>query len=162
MTPKSLLRSRDCRSSIEDLVSGTFRRILPDVSGTPPEKVRRVLLCSGRIYYDLAKKREEIGADDVHIVRFEQLYPLHGQEIADVLMPYTAGTELVWVQDEPWNMGAWYFIKVRLQAIFGDGMPIQCVSRSESASPATGSNYAHRLENKALMEAAFAQSEDRD
>lgn len=161
MTPKSLLRSRDCRSSLEDLTSGTFRRILPDVSGTPAEDVRRVLLCSGRVYYDLAKKREEIGADDVHIVRFEQLYPLHGQEIADVLMPYTAGTELVWVQDEPWNMGAWYFIKVRLQAIFGDGMPIQCVSRSESASPATGSNYAHRLENKALMEAAFAQSKDR-
>lgn len=162
MTPKSLLRSRDCRSSLEDLTSGTFRRILPDVSGTPPEDVRRVLLCSGRIYYDLAKQREKLGADDVHIVRFEQLYPLHGQEIADVLTPYSAGTELVWVQDEPWNMGAWYFIKVRLQAIFGDGMPIQCVSRSESASPATGSNYAHRLENKALMEAAFGQSRDRE
>lgn len=160
MTPKSLLRSRDCRSSLEDLMHGTFHRILPDVSGTPPEDVRRVLLCSGRIYYDLAKKREEVGADDVHIVRFEQLYPLHGQEIADVLAPYTAGTELVWVQDEPWNMGAWYFMKVRLQAIFGDGMPIQCVSRAESASPSTGSNYAHRIENKALMDAAFGQAAD--
>lgn len=162
MTPKSLLRSRDCRSSLEDLTSGTFRRILPDVSDIPPEKVRRVLLCSGRIYYDLANARKKEGVDDVHIIRFEQLYPLHGAEIAEVLTPYQAGTELVWVQDEPWNMGAWYFIKVRLQAIFGDGMPIQCVSRSESASPATGSNYAHRLENKALMEAALGISRASD
>lgn len=157
MTPKSLLRAREARSSLEDLVAGTFRRILPDVSGTDPSRVRRVLLCSGRVYYDLAKARKEFEADDVHIIRFEQLYPLHGQEIADVLAPYQAGTELVWVQDEPWNMGAWYFLKVRLQAIFGDGLPIECVSRSESSSPATGSNYAHRLENKALMEAAFAR-----
>lgn len=157
MTPKSLLRARECRSSFEDLTSGTFRRILPDVSGSDAKKVRRVLMCSGRVYYDLARAREEFGATDVHIIRLEQLYPLHGKELADVLAPYESGTELVWVQDEPWNMGAWYFIKVRLQAIFGDGLPIQCVSRAESSSPATGSNYAHRLENKALMAAAFGR-----
>ena len=157
MTPKSLLRSRECRSSLEDLTSGAFQRIIPDVSGTDPDRVRRVLLCSGRIYYDLARARQERSADDVHIIRLEQLYPLHGQELADVLSPYGPGTQLMWVQDEPWNMGAWYFIKVRLQAIFGDSLPIKCVSRAESASPATGSGYAHRLENKALMDAAFSR-----
>lgn len=158
MTPKSLLRSRDCRSTLEDLAQGSFQRILPDESGTDPSGVRRVLMCSGRIYYDLAKARKEGEHDDVHIIRLEQLYPLHAQELADVLSPYPAGTELVWVQDEPWNMGAWYFIKVRFQAIFGDHLPIKCVSRAESASPATGSGYAHRLENKALMEAAFSRN----
>lgn len=158
MTPKSLLRAKECRSSLEDLTQGTFRRILPDTSGTDPSQVTRVLLCSGRVYYDLEKARKEFGASDVHIIRFEQLYPLHGREIAEALQAYRPGTELLWVQDEPWNMGAWYFIKVRLQAIFGDNLPIKCVSRAESSSPATGSNYAHRLENKALMAAAFGRS----
>ena len=158
MTPKSLLRAKDCRSSLEDLTHGTFRRILPDTSGTDPSQVNRVLICSGRVYYDLEKARKEFGATDVHIVRLEQLYPLQGRELAEVLQPYRPGTELYWVQDEPWNMGAWYFIKVRLQALFGDNLPIKCVSRAESSSPATGSNYAHRLENKALMAAAFGRT----
>lgn len=158
MTPKSLLRAKECRSSLEDLTQGTFRRILPDVSGTDPAQVTRVLLCSGRVYYDLERARKEFGATDVHIIRFEQLYPLHGREIAEVLQAYRPGTELFWVQDEPWNMGAWYFIKVRLQALFGDNLPIKCISRAESSSPATGSNYAHRLENKALMAAAFGRT----
>ena len=158
MTPKSLLRAKECRSSLEDLTSGTFRRILPDTSGTDPAAATRVLLCSGRVYYDLERARKEFGADDIHIIRFEQLYPLHGREIAEVLQKYRPGTELYWVQDEPWNMGAWYFIKVRLQAIFGDNLPIKCISRAESSSPATGSNYAHRLENKALLDAAFRRN----
>jgi 2-oxoglutarate dehydrogenase E1 component len=155
MTPKSLLRAKACRSPLKELTEGRFQRIIGDQSGTPASEANRVLLCSGRIYYDLVAAREESGRDDVHIIRLEQLYPLHSDELARALRPYGAGTELFWTQDEPWNMGAWYFIKARMQAIFGNNLKIQCISRAESASPATGSGYAHRLENKALMDAAF-------
>jgi 2-oxoglutarate dehydrogenase E1 component len=156
MTPKSLLRHKRAVSSIEEFVNGSFQTIIPDVSGQPATSARRVLLCSGRVYYDLEMERERRGINDVHIVRIEQFYPLDGAGLARVLQPYGAGTELFWVQDEPWNMGAWYFMKVRLQALFGDGLRIHCVSRAESASPATGSAAAHKIENQHLLDAAFA------
>jgi 2-oxoglutarate dehydrogenase E1 component len=155
MSPKSLLRHKRCVSSLQDLAEGSFQRILGDVSGSAPGQVRRVLLCSGRIYFDLEQERERRQAQDVHIVRLEQLYPLDVHTLGRILSHYAPGTELVWVQDEPWNMGAWYFIKARLQAVFGNDLPLQCVARAESASPATGSMAAHRLENARLMDAAF-------
>ncbi len=155
MSPKSLLRHRRCVSRLFELSVGSFQPILPDVSGSDPNGVSRVLLCSGRIYYDLEAEREKRGAHDVHIIRLEQLYPLEARQMASVLAAYRPGTELVWVQDEPWNMGAWYFIKARMQAMFGDSLPIQCVARAESASPATGSSAAHRVEQNELMNAAF-------
>ncbi|TVQ97773.1 MAG: 2-oxoglutarate dehydrogenase E1 component [Deltaproteobacteria bacterium] len=156
MTPKSLLRHKRAVSTLKDLADGTFHRIIPDVSGTAPDRVRRVLLCSGRVYYDLEEEREKREATDVHILRLEQLYPLDGNLLAQLLAPYAPGTELCWVQDEPWNMGAWYFIQARLTALFGTGLPLQCISRAESASPATGSASAHRLENRQLLDAAFS------
>jgi 2-oxoglutarate dehydrogenase E1 component len=161
MTPKSLLRHKRCVSTLDELVNGSFRPVLPDTSGTPASSARRVLLCAGRIYFDLEAEREKRGASDVHIVRIEQFYPLDHAALAEVLSPYAAGTELFWVQDEPWNMGAWYFMKVRLQALFGDELRIHCVSRAESASPATGSAAAHRLESQHLMDAAFAAAAPR-
>jgi len=155
MSPKSLLRHKRCVSTLEDLANGSFQRVIGDTSGTSPESARRVLLCSGRIYYDLEQERETRKAADTHIIRLEQLYPLDARAIASILSAYKPGTELVWVQDEPWNMGAWYFIKARLTALFGDGLPLQCVARAESASPATGSNAAHKFEAAHLMDAAF-------
>ena len=155
MSPKSLLRHKRAVSSLEELATGEFHRILPDTSGVPAAQARRLLLCSGRVYFDLEQEREKRGAHGVHIVRLEQLYPLDSAMLTQVLSGYQAGTEVVWVQDEPWNMGAWYFIKARLQALFGDGLPLQCVARAESASPATGSSSAHKLEQRALMDAAF-------
>ena len=157
MTPKSLLRHKGAVSTLRDLEQGTFQRVIEDQGGAPAARARRVLLCSGRIYYDLIDERAKRGADDVHVIRFEQLYPLQSDVVARALRPYRAGTQLVWVQDEPWNMGAWYFIKARLTAMFGDGLPLQCVARAESASPATGSPAAHRYENAQLLEAAFAR-----
>lgn len=156
MTPKSLLRHRSAVSTLKDLSEGHFQKILPDQSGTNPDKVRKVLLCSGRVYYDLDAERAKRGAEDVHIIRLEQLYPLSGNELADVLKVYPASAELVWVQDEPWNMGAWYFIQARLLAIFGQGLGLQCVARAESSTPATGSMSAHRYENAQLLDAAFS------
>ena len=156
MTPKSLLRHKRAVSTLHDLAHGQFMPILPDTSGADPASAKRLLICSGRVYYDLEQEREKRKADNVHIIRIEQLYPLRGPELARVLAPYPAGTELFWVQDEPWNMGAWYFINTRLRALFGDGLPLKCVARAESASPATGSAAAHRFENKTLMNAAFS------
>lgn len=155
MSPKSLLRHKRATSTLDDLSGGRFHKVIPDVSGTPAEKAQRVLICSGRIYYDLEVERENRGATDVHIIRLEQLYPLDASVMTQVLSAYQSGTELVWVQDEPWNMGAWYFIKARLQALYGDGLPLQCVARAESASPATGSRAAHLMEHQKLMDAAF-------
>jgi len=156
MSPKSLLRHKRCVSSLEDLSEGSFQTIIDDTSSVAPADARRVLLCSGRLTYDLEAEREKRNANDVHIVRIEQLYPLDEARLTETLQAYGPGTQLVWVQDEPWNMGAWYFIKARLQALYGDDLPLQCVARAESASPATGSGASHRLEHTILMEAAFA------
>jgi 2-oxoglutarate dehydrogenase E1 component len=156
MAPKSLLRHKSCVSSLTEMATGSFQRIIGDVSGSDPAKARRVLLCSGRLYYDLEAERARRNANDVHIVRLEQLYPLDVNGLTRILGQYRPGTQLVWAQDEPWNIGAWYFIKARLQAIYGDGLPLQCIARAESASPSTGSLAAHRLENHQLLQAAFA------
>ena len=157
MSPKSLLRHKAARNTLDELATGGFQEVLADVGGTDPAGVRTVLLCSGRIYYDLEAERAARGASHVHIVRLEQLYPLDSAALTRVLSAYGPGTQLRWVQDEPWNMGAWYFIKARLHALFGDALPLQCVARAESASPATGSAASHKLENRVLLDAAFAE-----
>ncbi|MCA9603522.1 MAG: 2-oxoglutarate dehydrogenase E1 component, partial [Myxococcales bacterium] len=136
MSPKSLLRHPAARSTVEELATGEFQRIIKD-SVVKPSKARRVLLCSGKVYYDLLKARDERNIDDIAIVRVEQLYPLRGAELKRVLRYYKDGTDLVWVQEEPWNMGAWYYVRARFPDIFGK-RDIRCMSRVESASPATG------------------------
>jgi 2-oxoglutarate dehydrogenase E1 component len=152
MTPKSLLRHKEAVSPLRDLAHGRFRRVLPD--DLDPSTVRRVLLCSGKVYYDLYDARRKLGRTDVAIVRLEQLYPLN-HELPEVLAPYADGTPLVWVQEEPSNMGGWYFVNARLPPAIGDRLPLSLASRAESASPATGSKASHYLEQKMLIEAAF-------
>jgi 2-oxoglutarate dehydrogenase E1 component len=153
MTPKSLLRAKEAGSLPEELTTGGFQRVLPDTT-VDPAKVTRVLLCSGKVYYDLARARTEHKRDDVAIVRLEQLYPLNGA-VTKALAPYKDGTKLVWVQEEPRNMGAWYFLNARLRDTIGDRLPLSVACRAESASPATGSKASHYLEQKMLLEAAF-------
>jgi 2-oxoglutarate dehydrogenase E1 component len=155
MTPKGHLRL--ATSTIDDFANGSFQRVIGDTSGTDPADVKRILLCSGKVYYDLEKKRTELGANDVAIVRLEQLYPLN-DAIVKTLAPYKDGTPLVWVQDEPWNMGAWYVLNCRLPLLLDKRLPLSCVSRVESASPATGSHASHDLEQQMLLEAAFKRS----
>ena len=155
MTPKSHLRSKDAVSPLEDLGEGTaFQRVIPDAA-VDPQRARKVLLCSGKIYYDLVAERAKRGADDVAVVRLEQLYPLSQSELTGVLAPYRDGTPLVWVQEDPWNMGGWYFLAARLPGLVGARLPLSCAARDESASPATGSAASHKLEHTRLMEAAF-------
>ena len=156
MTPKSLLRARAASSTLSDLSHGSFRRILPDESGADPATVRRVLLCSGKVYYDLAAAREQRKARDLAIVRLEQLYPIQEADLTAALAPYRLGTELVWVQEEPFNMGAWYSLSARWPRALRERHRLCCVSRPESASPATGSAASHKLEQRLLVDQAFA------
>ncbi len=152
MTPKSLLRHKEAVSPITEFSHGRFRRVIPDA--TDPAKVKRVLLCSGKFYYDLLDARRKLGREDVAIIRLEQLYPLN-EELPKALEGYADGTPLVWVQEEPSNMGAWYFVHARLRDAIGDRLPLSLASRVESASPATGSKASHFLEQKMLIEVAF-------
>jgi 2-oxoglutarate dehydrogenase E1 component len=165
MTPKSLLRVAATSkgpnrpvSTITDLSEGRFRRVLPDLEpelgGCEPRNVKRILLCSGKVYFDLAQAREARGRTDVAILRLEQLYPLH-QELRDALEPYARGTELVWVQEEPKNYGSWYYVNSLVREFLGDRFPLRCVARAASASPATGSKGAHVIEHKLLLDEAF-------
>jgi 2-oxoglutarate dehydrogenase E1 component len=153
-SPKSLLRAPDAFSTVDDLAAGSFQRVIGDTT-VDPKQTNRVLLCSGKVYYDLVKNRKELQRQDVAIVRLEQLYPLN-QTLNEALAPYRDGTPLVWVQEEPRNMGPWYFLNARLREFIGDRLPLSMVSRAESASPATGSKASHDLEQKMLMAAAFS------
>lgn len=152
-TPKSLLRHPAARSSLQEFTDGSFARTIPD--SMELQNVRRLILCGGKVYYDLAKYREDQEINDVAIVRIEQYYPLPDSFIENVLKPYAKQTPVMWVQEEPENMGAWRFWRAR----FGDtilGREFSVVSRPESASPATGSAASHKLEQQELLQQAFA------
>src|SRR5690606_5526067 len=140
--------------TLADLSDGRFQRVIAD-DVVDPQKARKVLLCSGKVYYDLARHRFEHGIDDVAIVRLEQLYPLN-EELDEVLEAYAEGTPMVWVQEEPWNMGAWFYVNAEFPERLGGRLPLSVVARPRSASPATGSKASHVLEQKMLVDAAFA------
>jgi 2-oxoglutarate dehydrogenase E1 component len=156
MSPKSLLRHRRAISTMEELAEGAFQRIIPDDPAIDPGKVRRLVMCTGKIYYDLLERRERDNVADVGILRVEQLYPLRPSELQARLAPYPRDVDLVWVQEEPWNMGAWYFMRARLPEILGDEQPLRCIARPESASPATGSRASHQMEQRLLIDEVFS------
>jgi 2-oxoglutarate dehydrogenase E1 component len=151
-TPKSLLRLKAAVSGIDEFTSGTFRPVLPDAT-VDPAGVTRVLLCSGKVYYDLAAKREELGRRDVAIVRVEQLYPLPAEELKVELGRFP-NAQLVWVQEEPANQGAWPFIALNLPEHL-EGRALARASRKASASPAVGSHNVHELQQAEVVATAF-------
>jgi 2-oxoglutarate dehydrogenase E1 component len=155
LTPKSLLRHPRVVSPLSELADGRFQRVIAD---DRPEDVatRRILLCTGKIYWELLEKREELGADDVAIVRVEQLTPFPYAGFKRVLDRYEAGTEAVWVQEEPFNMGAWYHTRLNGGMELLDRFPLRELTRPISASPATGSLATHKREQAELLERAFA------
>ncbi|HKY38748.1 MAG TPA: 2-oxoglutarate dehydrogenase E1 component [Polyangiaceae bacterium] len=153
-TPKSLLRLPQCVSSLDDFGADGFQRVIGDVTGL--KKAARVLLCTGKVYYDLEKRRTELGRTDVAIVRLEQLYPLPDRVLRAALDHFDDGTQFVWVQEEPENMGAWRHMRVRHGSMMFGRFPFTGICRAESASPATGSHSAHKLEQQELLERAFA------
>jgi len=160
-TPKSLLRHRLVVSNIEDFTTGTFMPVLgdPGVNGQPldPGAVTRVMLCSGKIFYELYTTRAERGATDTAILRLEQLYPLPVEELKAALSAYRNAEEIVWVQEEPANQGAWSYIALNLVEHL-DGVRLRRLSRPAAAAPATGSTKMHELEQEELIEAAFPRT----
>lgn len=151
MAPKSLLRAKEARSKVEDFTDGIFQEIKPDPQ--PPEKAEKIILCSGKVYYDLVQARERLEVKDTAIIRLEQIYPLHTELLKKTVAPFADFKKLVWCQEEPANMGAWSHIRNPLEDIFGI-KPIYA-GRDEAASPATGSLAIHKIEQRSLIESAF-------
>ena len=156
MTPKSGLRQPEVVSPLEDFATGSFQRIISDQGERLPKSVTRILLCSGKIYYELAKKRAALNREDVAILRLEQLYPLREDLLAQALAPYNSETPIYWVQEEPANMGAWPFLRLTFGERLLGRFPLLLSSRSAAASPATGSLNVHKREQEQVLQAAFA------
>jgi 2-oxoglutarate dehydrogenase E1 component len=155
MTPKSLLRHRLAVSSVTDLAEGSFREVLDDPATPDPRHVTHLLLCSGKVYYDLLAERERRGTNAAAIVRVEQLYPFPDEELIEVLSRYVQATDVAWVQEEPRNMGAWGFMHERLPALLRPGQMLRYVGRGEQAAPAVGSQKLHQQEQAALLAEAL-------
>ena len=158
MTPKSLLRFRPSFSELSEFTDGEFHRFIDDPDVEDPAKIRKVMACSGKVFYDLQEARAQRERDDVAIVRVEQLYPFPGATVAEALKRYANADELLWVQEEPRNMGAWTFVRPRLEAVAEDRFDIRFVGRAASASPATGSPESHKLEQDMIIQDAFDKS----
>ncbi|MBJ7468736.1 MAG: 2-oxoglutarate dehydrogenase E1 component, partial [Rhodoferax sp.] len=157
MTPKSLLRNKDATSALSDFTRGGFQTVIGELKEIKPEKVKRMVVCSGKVYYDLVKKREERGSDDVAIVRIEQLYPFAHKAFASEIKKYPNATEIVWAQDEPQNQGAWFFVQHYIHENMLDGQKLGYSGRAASASPAVGYSHLHQEQQKALVDGAFGK-----
>ena len=158
-TPKSLLRHKLAVSSLADMSDGRFQFVIPEIDAiAPPDKVRRVVICSGKVYYDLLAERRAHEETDVAIIRLEQLYPFPENTLGRVLTPYH-NADVVWCQEEPENMGAWSFIDRRLEKVLGR-LDIKVTrpayfGREAAASPATGQARVHTREQATLVAAAL-------
>ncbi|MGQ3114040.1 MAG: 2-oxoglutarate dehydrogenase E1 component [Hydrogenophaga sp.] len=159
-TPKSLLRNKDATSPLSEFTKGGFQTVIPEQNADvvkKAEKVKRVICCSGKVYYDLVKKREERGSDDVAIVRVEQLYPFPHKVFGAELRKYPNATDIVWCQDEPQNQGAWFFVQHYIHENMLEGQKLGYAGRAASASPAVGYAHLHQEQQKTLIEAAFGK-----
>lgn len=157
-TPKSLLRHKEAVSDLSELAKGSFQPVIGEVDeAIEPKKVKRVVCCSGRVYYDLVAHRREAKSNEVAIVRIEQLYPFAHKQFDAELKKYENATEVVWVQDEPQNQGAWFYIEHHLREGMREGMKLAYSGRPASASPAVGYYAKHYEQQKALVEGAFGR-----
>ncbi|MDO9434113.1 2-oxoglutarate dehydrogenase E1 component [Hydrogenophaga sp.] len=159
-TPKSLLRNKDATSPLSEFTKGGFQTVIPEQNADvvkKAEKVKRIICCSGKVYYDLVKKREERGTDDVAILRVEQLYPFPHKAFGAEVRKYPNATDIVWCQDEPQNQGAWFFVQHYIHENMLDGQKLGYAGRAASASPAVGYAHLHQEQQKSLIEAAFSK-----
>ncbi len=154
MTPKSLLRLPQATSSLDQFTTGGFYPVIGD--SVDPSGVERVLLCSGKVYYDLAAEWEKVNDGRIAILRLEQFYPFPQSLLQQWLIAYTNARELFWVQEEPQNMGGWSFVRPRLEALVNDGSILRYIGRTASASPSTGSYTIHQLEQSKLVKDALS------
>ncbi|WP_087745537.1 MULTISPECIES: 2-oxoglutarate dehydrogenase E1 component [unclassified Acidovorax] len=159
-TPKSLLRNKDATSPLSEFTKGSFQTVIPEQNEAidkKADKVKRVIACSGKVYYDLVKKRTENEVSDVAIIRVEQVYPFPHKAFAAAIKKYPNATDIVWCQDEPQNQGAWFFIQHNIHENMLDGQKLGYSGRAASASPAVGYSHLHQEQQKALVEGAFAK-----
>ena len=157
-TPKSLLRNKDATSPMSEFTKGEFRTVIgPDRAEVEGDKVKRVIACSGKVAYDLIKRRDEKKAWDVAIVRVEQLYPFPHKAFATEMKRFPNATEVVWCQDEPQNQGAWFFVQHYIHENMLDGQKLGYAGRPASASPAVGYAHLHQEQQKALLDQAFGK-----
>ncbi|MCW7504723.1 2-oxoglutarate dehydrogenase E1 component [Leptospira paudalimensis] len=155
MTPKSLLRLKDAASSLEDITTGAFKKILPDPVAKP-EKVEKLLFCSGKVYYDLRKAIDAQKLENVAVVRIEQLYPFPENHIKQMITSYGKLKKFVWVQEEPKNQGAWFFVRDRIEAVMPENKRLHYAGRSEFPSPACGHVVTHLKEQDDLVKDALS------
>jgi 2-oxoglutarate dehydrogenase E1 component len=155
MTPKSLLRHELSISSLADLTGGGFATVIDDLDAPPPASVRRIVFCSGKVYFDLLKARRTEALTGVAVVRIEQLYPFPAVEYAAVLARYPNAVDLIWCQEEPQNQGAWFQIRHRLQEYAGGSRDVHYAGRASAAAPATGLARIHEAEQRELVQTAL-------
>ncbi|NMF98548.1 2-oxoglutarate dehydrogenase E1 component [Aromatoleum toluolicum] len=162
VTPKSLLRHKEAISTIDELATGSFQTVIPEVEKLDPKKVKRVVLCQGKIYYELLAHRRENKITDTALVRIEQIYPFPTDAFAAAINQFPNAKEVVWVQEEPRNQGAWYWLASRqhLVNVLGTKRKLLLVSRPASASPAVGYYAKHNAQQKAVIENAFGPIQD--
>lgn len=170
MSPKSLLRHKLATSELEELANGKFETVLPEIDQLDNDKVTRIVMCGGKVYYDLLEQRRELGLDHVAIVRIEQLYPLPQQRMVEEVQKYANLEEIVWCQEEPLNQGAWYYLAPHMFRIFGpqaDNQPrvtkarvVDPVARPASAAPATGLPSIHVRQQRELVAGGLGVSVD--
>ena len=157
MAPKSLLRDPRAVSDIGELSTGSFREVIPDE--LPPGPVKRVLFCSGKVYWDLADERRKRGREDIALVRLEQLYPFPADQIEAVLARYADDAEVVWCQEEPQNQGAWPMMDEWMGELLGFRPP-RYIGRPKAASPATGSKKKHVAQLERFLDEAMTLEDD--
>ena len=158
LTPKSLLRHKLAVSTLEDLAEGSFQTVIPEVDAQDPANVERIVLCSGKVYYDLLEKRRAEGREDIAIVRLEQLYPFPEDDLIEVLAPYKNVKHIVWCQEEPMNQGAWYCSQHHMRRIIGGhdkSLVLEYAGRDASAAPACGYASMHAEQQAKLLQDAF-------
>ena len=155
MTPKSLLRHKLCVSTLDDLTQGKFNWVLPELDELDADKVKRVVICSGKIYYELLEERRLNRIDDVALLRIEQIYPFPGDQLDEFLMQYKNTSELIWCQEEPKNQGAWDFVKPRIPALISERWQLGYIGRQPSSAPAVGSAKLHAKEQQEIIKQAL-------
>jgi 2-oxoglutarate dehydrogenase E1 component len=155
MTPKSLLRLPEAKSSKEEFINGKFEEVLDDISAEKPEQINHIVLTSGKVYYDLLKYKVENNFSKTAIVRLEQFYPYPSAKIQKIIARYKSVKKVNWVQEEPKNMGAWNFLYHKLKSDLPENCELDYVGRLESASPAVGSNKIALQQQQKLVKEAF-------
>ena len=155
MTPKSLLRFPQASSSLEEITTGAFKKVIWDQKHPSPKSIEKIILCSGKVYYDLKDAVEKEKKEKITIARLEQLYPFPKEDISELFAKFSNAKQVVWAQEEPRNQGAWYFVREKMEGVLPSKSSLQYAGRKESPSPAAGMVKIHQKEQQELVAEAI-------